>query len=66
MKIAMIGGLLITLPATVAWIYAAWTQNWLLFGAASVVLVYNLMPFLILGIMSRKAKVADGDDITGH
>lgn len=64
MKIALIGGLLITLPATVAWIYAAWTQNWLLFGAASVVLVYNIAPFLILGIMSRKAKV--GDDLTGH
>jgi hypothetical protein len=40
--------------------------NWVLFGAASVVLAYNLMPFLILGIMSRKAKVGDGDDITGH
>jgi hypothetical protein len=64
MKIALIGGLLITLPATVAWIYAAAVGNWLLFGAASVVLVYNMAPFLILGIMSRKAKV--GDDITGH
>jgi hypothetical protein len=66
MKIAMIGGVLITLPATVAWIYAAFTGNYLLLGAASVVLFYNLMPFLILGIMSRKAKVGDGDDITGH
>lgn len=64
MKIALIGGLLITLPASVAWIYAAITGNWVLFGAASLVLVYNLMPFIILGIMSRKAKV--GDDITGH
>jgi len=64
MKIALIGGLLITLPALVAWLYAIFAGNWLLFGAASLVLVYTLAPFLILGIMSRKAKV--GDDLSGH
>lgn len=64
MKIALIGGFLITLPALAAWVYAAIVGNWLLFGAASLVLVYNLAPFLILGIMSKKAKV--GEDLTGH
>lgn len=64
MKIAMIGGFLITLPALAAWVYSAIVGNWLLFGAASLVLVYNLAPFLILGIMSKKAKV--GEDLTGH
>ena len=64
MKIAMIGGFLITLPALAAWVYSLITGNWLLFGAASVVLLYNLAPFVIVGIMSSKAKA--GDDLTGH
>jgi hypothetical protein len=64
MKIALIGGFLITLPALAAWIYSAIAGNWLLFGAASVVLVYNLAPFAVVAIMSKKAKM--GDDITGH
>ncbi len=64
MKIAIIGGFLITLPALAAWIYSAITGNWLLFGAASVVLCYNLAPFAVVAIMSKKAKM--GDDITGH
>ena len=64
MKIALIGGLLITLPALVAWVYSAFVGNWLLFGAASLVLLYNLAPFVIVGIMSSKAKASD--DITGH
>jgi hypothetical protein len=64
MKIAMIGGFLITLPALAAWFYSLFAGNYLLLGAASLVLVYNLAPFLILGIMSKKAKV--GDDLTGH
>lgn len=64
MKIALIGGFLITLPALAAWIYSALAGNWLLFGAASVVLVYNLAPFAVVAVMSKKAKM--GDDITGH
>ncbi len=64
MKIALIGGFLITLPALAAWVYSAVVGNWLLFGAASIVLVYNLLPFAVVAVMSRKAKV--GDDITGH
>jgi hypothetical protein len=64
MKIALIGGFLITLPALAAWVYSALVGNWLLFGAASLVLVYNLAPFAVVAVMSRKAKV--GDDLTGH
>ncbi|HEX8359271.1 MAG TPA: hypothetical protein VF613_04160 [Longimicrobium sp.] len=64
MKIALIGGFLITLPAMAAWIYSLIAGNWLLLGAASVVLVYNLAPFAVVAIMSKKAKM--GDDITGH
>ena len=64
MKIAMIGGFLITLPALAAWVYSAIVGNWLLFGAASLVLVYNLAPFAVVAVMSRKAKM--GDDVTGH
>ena len=64
MKIAMIGGILITLPALAAWVYSLFVGNWLLFGAATVVLIYNFTPFVVVGVMSRKAKV--GDDLTGH
>ena len=60
----MIHRLLITLPALAAWVYSAIAGNRLLFGEASVVLVYNLAPFAVVAIMSKKAKM--GDDITGH
>ncbi|HYW05329.1 MAG TPA: hypothetical protein VE913_00155 [Longimicrobium sp.] len=64
MKIALIGAVLITLPALAAFFYAVWTRNGWLTVAAALSLSYNVIPFVLLGIMSRKAKV--GDDLTGH
>jgi|GEM_PF-2044182 hypothetical protein len=64
MKIAFIGAVLITLPALVAFFYAIVTGNRWLTLAAAISLAYNVIPFVLLGIMSRKAKI--GDDLTGH
>ncbi|HEX8431308.1 MAG TPA: hypothetical protein VF625_08475 [Longimicrobium sp.] len=64
MKIALIGAVLITLPALAAFFYAIFTGNHWLTVAAAISLCYNVIPFVLLGVMSRKAKV--GDDLTGH
>ena len=64
MQIASIGAVLITLPALAAFFYALFTGNHWLTIAAAVSLCYNAIPFAVVGIMSRKAKI--GDDLSGH
>jgi hypothetical protein len=59
MKLAAIAAVLITLPALVALIFALVTgRHWLAY-AAMASLGYNVIPFLVVGTMSRKAGVSD-------
>ena len=62
MKYAMIGALLITLPAVIALIYAIAVGNHLLMYAALASMSLNTLPFLAAGLLMRKS---DGADL-GH
>jgi hypothetical protein len=59
MKLAAIGAVLITLPALVALIFAVVTGHHWLAYAALASLSYNVIPFVVVGTMSRKAGVND-------
>lgn len=59
MKIAFIGAVLITLPALAAFGYAVINGNHWLTVASAISLCYNAIPFVVLGIMSRKTKISD-------
>ena len=59
MKLAAIGAVLITLPALVALAYAIATgRTWLAFAAIAS-LSYNVIPFVLVAIMSRRSHVTD-------
>jgi hypothetical protein len=59
MKLAAIGAVLITLPALVALIYGiAFGPVWLVY-AATASLSYNVVPFVVVGVMSQRAHVTD-------
>jgi hypothetical protein len=60
MKFAMIGAVLITLPALAALVYGFITMNrWIIYAALASVLI-NTLPFLAAGMMLK-----DTDDL-GH
>jgi len=56
MKFAMIGAVLITLPAIVALIYAVMVGNHVLTYAALFSLGLNTLPFLAAGLLMRSQK----------
>lgn len=59
MKLAAIGAVLITLPALVALIFAIVSgERWLMYAALAS-LSYNVVPFIVVGIMSARAHVSD-------
>jgi hypothetical protein len=62
MKYALMGALLITLPAVIAFLYALFSKNHLLMWAALASLSLNTLPFLAAGFLMRKS---DGADL-GH
>lgn len=59
MKYALMGALLITLPAVIAFIYALVSGNHLLMWAALASLSLNTLPFLAAGFLMRNSKGAD-------
>lgn len=63
MKFALIGALLITLPALAALVYSLVVGNHVLTYAALFSLSLNSLPFLAAGLLMRKQH---GDDVTGH
>jgi hypothetical protein len=62
MKYALMGALLITLPAVIALIYSIVVGNHLLMYAALASFGLNTLPFLAAGFLMRKS---DGADL-GH
>ena len=59
MKLAAIAAVLITLPALVALVYGILIgPTWLVYAALAS-LSYNVIPFVLVGVMSRKAHVTD-------
>jgi hypothetical protein len=59
MKLAAIGAVLITLPALVALLWGiAFGPVWLVYAAAAS-LCYNVVPFIVVGVMSARAHVSD-------
>ncbi|HVG46505.1 MAG TPA: hypothetical protein VM890_17295 [Longimicrobium sp.] len=62
MKYAMMGALLITLPALIALIYSVIVGNHLLMWAALASFGLNTLPFVAAGLLMRKS---DGADL-GH
>ena len=62
MKFAMMGALLITLPALIALIYSIFAKNHLLMYAAMASMGLNTLPFIAAGFLMRKS---DGADL-GH
>jgi hypothetical protein len=62
MKFALMGAILITLPALIALIYSIVTGNHLLTYAALASFGLNTLPFLAAGFLMRKS---DGADL-GH
>jgi hypothetical protein len=59
MKFAMMGALLITLPALIALIYAIAVGNHLLMYAALASFGLNTLPFLAAGFLLLKARSVD-------
>ena len=59
MKYAMMGALLITLPALIALIYSIVTGNHLLMYAAMASFGLNTLPFVAAGFLMRKSSGAD-------
>jgi hypothetical protein len=64
MKFALIGALLITLPALAGLIYSLVAGNELLMYAAIASLALNSLPFLAAGLLMRRTG-GGGDDL-GH
>ena len=56
MKFAMMGAVLITLPAIVALIYSLMVGNHVLTYAALFSLGLNTLPFVVAGLMMRGSK----------
>jgi len=59
MKYALMGALLITLPAVIALIYSIITGNHLLMWAALASFLLNTLPFVAAGLLMRKSGGAD-------
>ena len=59
MKFAMMGALLITLPAVIALIYSVIVGNHLLMYAALASFGLNSLPFVVAGFLLGKSKGAD-------
>jgi hypothetical protein len=59
MKFAMLGALLITLPATAALVYGLATGRTLLIYAALASFLLNVLPFLAAGLMLRNSDSSD-------
>lgn len=64
MKFAMIGALLITLPALAGLIYGFVVQNYYLVYAALASLALNSLPFIAAGLLMKRTG-GGGDDL-GH
>ena len=64
MKFAMIGALLITLPALAGLIYSLVAGNRVLMYAALASLTLNSLPFIAAGLLMRRTG-GGGDDL-GH
>ena len=59
MKFAMIGAVLITLPALVALVYGIVVQNWVLVFAALASVSLNTLPFIAAGFFMRRTNSED-------
>jgi hypothetical protein len=59
MKYALMGALLITLPAVIAFLYALIVGNHLLMWAALASLSLNTLPFVAAGFLMRNSKGTD-------
>ena len=64
MKFALIGGLLITLPAIAGLVYSLIAGNELLMYAALASLALNSLPFIAAGLLMRRTGGGGGD--LGH
>jgi ABC-type bacteriocin/lantibiotic exporter with double-glycine peptidase domain len=64
MKFAMIGAVLITLPAICGLIYGLVVQNWALVGAAVASFALNTLPFIAAGLLMKRSG-GGGSDL-GH
>ena len=65
MKFALMGALLITLPAIAALIYGLiWGPHWLVYAALASFGI-NTLPFLAAGMLMGKTKDGHGPDL-GH
>lgn len=63
MKFAMIGAVLITLPAIAGFLYGLVSGNKYLVYAATASLALNSLPFIAAGVLMRRT--SGGDDL-GH
>jgi hypothetical protein len=63
MKFALIGAVLITLPAIAGLFYGLIVRNWYLVGAAVASLALNSLPFIAAGLLM---KGQGGSDDLGH
>lgn len=63
MKFALIGAVLITLPAIAGLVYGLFTRNQYLVFAALASLALNSLPFIAAGLLMRRQ--GGGDDL-GH
>lgn len=63
MKYAMIGAVLITLPAICGLIYGLVVGNQYLVYAAIASIALNSLPFLAAGLLMRRSS---GEDLGGH
>ncbi len=64
MKFALIGAVLITLPAIAGLIYAVIADNRVLMYAALASLTLNSLPFIAAGLLMRRTGGGGGD--LGH
>jgi predicted permease len=63
MKYAMMGALLITLPAVIALVYSIIVGNHLLMYAALFSTGLNMLPFIAAGLMMGKQDGGHGPDL---
>lgn len=59
MKFALIGAVLITLPAIAGFIYGLVVRNWYLVAAAAASLALNSLPFIVAGFFMRRSGGGD-------
>lgn len=64
MKFALIGAVLITLPAIAGLVYGLFTGNQYLMYAALASLLLNSLPFIAAGLLMRRS--GDGGGDLGH